>query len=249
MTRNEFLKWLGFGGGAAVVTGIASGKTERAAHYLDSKYANRAIPSDPEPANPPEPETPLYTAPYPPMANQWLDRGPGALYDRLTLKAGQSLPGYPYSFFNYPVGSVGPDGKVRTYLDTNIQWANCLPAPNAAVVERVLFVFQPGCNQAERDRFISQTYFEFKIAEKTRRRAPLVLGAVEADAAQMVVEAQGKLVDMKHVGQNLSVRVGPCYIPSLVPFDLRLYSNPFYTPKHDLDMYVFLDGTEDRGVQ
>ena len=115
---------------------------------------------------------------------------PHALYDVLRIAPGVATP-ERYHYFANPVvtprfdrfGEFSAASKaepwcVSTLGDTNMFCGNRLPPPCQQLVERLLFIFNPGAAAADVERFAAGYYYELRLMHKVYARAPLVRGAV-----------------------------------------------------------------------
>lgn len=189
-----------------------------------------------------------------------VDRRHDTLYDRVRLRAGSIVPPLMHCF-NVPVG------RNKGFEDTNMWQASQLPAPHDMVVERFLFLFQPGALDIDRNAFLSRYIWRFKILEKYVETEPVLICAAEG-RPEMLVENFGKgtWLEDKSPRENDSTSSlrklgeGVCwdlcfkgtdlrkYLPPLVTFDVELHGAPFEL-QGDLDFYVMMEGQRDWPVQ
>jgi hypothetical protein len=229
MTKRVFLRSLG------VLTGIP---------------AIGAMADAPETPNPPvKPGVDIEK-----LLSSMVDRRREALYDRLRLKAGETVP-HLLHFFITPVGSVCPYSlQIKTFADTNMLSPGYLSPPHDMVVERIGLIFQPSTSEEDRQAVLRSFYVEWIALQKVLIRVPALSLAAVAEAGDLIDLGKRGTSQIHKLGKHYWHDLGETrkYLPPEVSFktDLR---NDTMEPPHalaaDFDMYVFLDGVRSYPVQ
>lgn len=178
-----------------------------------------------------------------PLHDIW-DRRRNGMYDRVLLKAGLKTPREIVCFQRCV-------DQFTSWTETNMVCAGVLPAPQDAILQRFLFLFQPDCSDSDVARFLRYSW-EFHLIQKVMQREPVLVCAAKGDMRELVegFGDDGCNGTVRPYARPYSFFLGPSaiYLPPLAYFKLTIKGEPF-TPEHDLDFYSILDGTIDRPVQ
>jgi hypothetical protein len=205
-----------------------------------------------------------------PYVPNMIDRHAHALYDVLRVGAGVRLPKM-YHFFSDAIGQPRFDKYGRltdgvclqcgggispcaeawhctTKSDTNMHKANELPAPQALLLERILFILGPDTDPIDAEKLSTGYYFDFRVADKSFSSAPLVRCAVSGEFAALVDEKGSR--NLVKIGRELSVHLKePMFIPPQCRFTLNIYGPEPFVARKDINLFALLDGVGDFPVQ
>jgi hypothetical protein len=200
---------------------------------------------------------------YPdPAIRGLVDRRAHADYDLMLIPAGETVPEW-WPFFSEPLGAArrgrcnwcGHDGSVplfrsKTMLDTNMHLANSFPPPQARYHERVLFIFSPEMDEADRNDLATRFSWEYRMADRVMASAPLILNRVMGDIGDLVSLVTGKRKPVPIEAPYCAEFRKPVYIPSLAHFslDLRATEGSGFVARKQIALYAFLDGVGDFGI-
>ena len=174
-----------------------------------------------------------------------LDVRDHVLYDRVRVPAGEWMPKW-HPMFSSPVGYNRPGSwDFKTLLDTNMHTAGHLNPPMEFSIERIVFLFNPGMAEADRNALCSNFYFEFQLDQKILVRGPLVRGAAEG-VPRTYLDNFGRTAVPKRTGKRLGEELAvvlrkPIHLPSLAYWALNLHGEPFQAAA-DMEFYAMFDG-------
>jgi hypothetical protein len=183
------------------------------------------------------------TDPYEPGGDMrisygFADRTSWSLYGRLRLKAGQTFPKH-FSFLSGRWGAKDEHGEHLTPASTSMTTNNMLEPPQMANPKRIVFVFSTVSDTDILEVF-RRAWFEFQILQKIYARAPLSRHALIGRKAGVLEPA------CEHYAWEMKY---PHYIPPGMEFDLRLMCSETFNVKAPMELWGFLEGSLDRGVQ
>ncbi len=179
-----------------------------------------------------------------PFLSNIIDRRRNGLYDRVLLKAGVPTPERIVCFQRCV-------DQFTNWTETNMIYPGSLPAPWETIIQRFLFLFQPGCSDVDVAAFLKSYVWRFSVLEKRYQLEPVLVCAVKGSMADLV-EGFGHDAcngTVRPYARPYSFFLGESmiYLPALVSFRLEIEGTPI-TPGQDLDFYPILDGTNDYPV-
>jgi hypothetical protein len=175
-----------------------------------------------------------------------VERRRRGLYDRVLLPAGVPTPERIVCFQR----AVGPD---VSWAETNMIQSGFLPAPWDAILQRFVFVFQPGCDDGAVREFLKNYVFRFTVLQKILSVEPVLLCSVNAKMSDLIDGFGGEDCNglVRPYCRRFSFDVTSelaIYIPPLAAFRLEL-EGASITPASDLDFFSVLDCSVDSPIQ
>lgn len=183
-----------------------------------------------------------------PLMEGYLEEVSDSLYDTVTITPARS---HRYMLFHTPVGQ-----NAKTWADTNMVIAGCLPAPNKFICERIRMEVLNG-SQQDRDSFGRNWIAELVIGFKPYWRGPTSSLLLEDWLNKALKEiGDGDATPLPEIWQRnllngyLSLGRTKVKIETQEAFYVSLspQQEPF-TLSSDFSVRVFLDGTLFRAVQ
>jgi hypothetical protein len=195
-----------------------------------------------------------------------MERRAHADYDLMLIPAGEMVPDF-WSFFSEPIGSalrgVCPACGMRSIHQfvckpmnyTNMYRANSFSPPETRHHERVLFIFSPDMDEADRNDLASGFFWEYRLADRVMARAPLLLARVMGDIADLVSLSTGQRKPVPIEAPYCAEFRKPVYIQPPEHFSLILRSdlatqsgNGVFVARKTIALYAFLDGSATKMV-
>ena len=198
-----------------------------------------------------------------------IDVRTAALWDRARVPAGGApVPDAVFGERTFPkylplfVDAIGthPPGSwnFKTYADTNMQRGNSLPPPTGHIIERIMFLFLPGCAESDVAALMSRAYFELCLADRIVARCPLARCSAMGELESVVDIERDTNGHPRSARRALDAAVRapfclhlekPIELLSMAHISMTLYTPEVFVNENRLDFYAFLDGTGIFGVQ
>src|SRR5271155_1940924 len=103
-----------------------------------------------------------------------LDVVHGFLWDSIEYEHGDTITQSNANLFRRPIAHSYGSVPERTWCDTNMVMAGCLPPPEQFSIQRILFTFSKSCVDVDTFTIMESFMFRFWIGQKYHVSTPII---------------------------------------------------------------------------